>query len=582
MLVIFAKGVYSQEEVTPKLPAVAPKIQIPPQPKVLISPNDEVEDAIVFLRDGLTNPDDAEYIRFFTTYAVPEANRDKVVLTLSFVVHSLAGLSPNPDETSGGYAPLAKNISEKDGEYSIIPIHRVPNSKTLWWIDLRDYNWTREAWEAVAELDGYFVSPVIDYDSYSALKLLSGNAILRADWFIMHATDMSVQVDHDRKTLIYDTLLYAKQKSIPKHIDEWRKIWGVDIELAQSLGADYATLVSKSKVVSRNGTRILFGYRTPLGYYYDTYDVKNIEGFRDYVDNIIKFRGRPPNISDGGETFGTNHLGLQVYALRDAKGNLVPFADATIVRHLTDQLGDARVITGRSCMDCHSAGPIPAENTYKEFIEAQNKSYAYDKYDALRIKRVFLSNKFEDAVIENQELFAKGLKKCNGLTPEQNNKLFLEAIYKYGAAVDVDQAAFECGITTEEFKAQLKGKNISLRLSKLVSNNTEAIPRQAWETPGADGNPGLFQQAMIAINGLTAKIEETRIVDKSSVRIYGTVKVNSQAKISDAKTRIERVVANVKVGDKLEIFDVRKDEWIGVLINGEKAYLKKTELVRDE
>lgn len=537
----------------------------------VVTPDTEAEAAIVHLNK--MDKYDAEYIRFFTTYAVEKERRDSVILTLSFVIHSLAGISPNADESAGGFAPLAIRTStvDKDATPIIIPIRRVKDSETLWWIDLRDYNWTPEAWEKVSELDGYFVDPVIDYQKYSVLKLLSGNAILRADWFILHATDMSKQADTDRKTRIYDTLLYAKQK-IPTNVEEWRKIWGVDVKQAQTLGADSATLVSKSKEVSRDGNRMLFGYRTPLGYYYDTYDTKNLEGFRDYTDNIVAYKGRPPTIYDGGESFATNHLGLQVYALRNQKEELVPFADATIVRHLGDALGDARVITARSCIDCHAAGPIVAENTFREFIDQGSKAKTVNKNDALRIKRVFLNGKFEEGILDNQAMFARALKRANGLTPEENNKLFLEAIIKYDTPLTVEQAAIECGLTVDEFRQKVKNIS-SARVLNLIGRNGEPIPRQVWETPGADGNPGLFQQCMVVIKGLPVKITDTIVEDKTSTRYFATVIAQAQVKITDIKTRQEKVLGTVNPGDKLEVVEARKDSWTGVLINGETGYI---------
>lgn len=579
-LLFFAGSVWGQT--TPKPPASnLPKdvTGLFEDVKVqLKEPDSEVEDAIVFLLDK--PEEDRDYIKFFSTYAVPAQYRDNTVLTLSFVIHSLIGVSLDEAEGVGGYYPLALNITPgKDQPIKLRNLRLVPGSTTLYWIDLRECNWTPEAWEKISELDGYFVSPVIDYNKYGVLKLLSGNAVVRADWFILHATDMSQQTDTDRKTLIYDTLLYAKNK-IPKNIEEWRKVWGINVPLAQQLGADYATLVTKSKAVSKNGTRILFGYRTPTGYAYDTYDVKNLEGFRDYAENIIAYRGLPPTVLDGGENFTTNQIRMQVYALRNAQGDLVPFADATIVRHMTDVLGDARVITGRSCMDCHAAGPIPAENTLLEFIRQRNKAGAYKKADQLRIDRVFLSNKFEEAIVEDQVLFAKALLKINGLAPEKNHELFLDAIQRYAEDVTLEQAAFECGLEVEDFKKQVSKIN-SFRVAKLISPESEAIPRHAWETPGKDGQPGLFQQCMIQIKGLTAKITETRVEIKATAKDYVTVKVQSDVKISDIKTRKERVVGTAKVSEKYEIFDLTHKGWIGIIFNGEKGYIEEQFLVRE-
>jgi hypothetical protein len=59
----------------------------------LKTPNSEVEDAIVFLQENY-NDNDANFIRFFTTYAIQDKQkRQEQVLTLSYILHSLVGLS---------------------------------------------------------------------------------------------------------------------------------------------------------------------------------------------------------------------------------------------------------------------------------------------------------------------------------------------------------------------------------------------------------------------------------------------------------------------------------------------------------
>lgn len=481
----------------------------------LRTPQSEVEDAIVHLSTRV-NKADLPYIRFFSTYAVKPQYRDDLILTLSFCMHSLVGISDDPDEgNAGGYYPLAKMDGREFKTY-----RRVPGSDTLWWIDLREYNWTPQAWETISLGDGYFSEPVVRHDRSGALRLMSGNAVLRADWFVSHVMSSTEQLDLDGENNFYNTLLYAMKKKAPENIEEFRQAWGLDIKKARLIGNEYGSLVTKSEAVARHN-RMIFGYRTELGYLYETYDVKNHHGKRDYLEGIIlnKRPGGPPEVSDAGEAFATNMLGLQVYALRDGAGNLVEFADPTLARHMSDVIGDARVNVARSCIDCHASGPIPAENTLQEIVNADTKLKFYQKRDSLRLKRTLLSKKFTDSVTENQEYFEKGLKKCNGLEPDENGKLFLNAIRNYRERVDLETAAYECGVTVEEFKNKIVKYNpkFGSRL-KLLIQTGEPIPRDLWESPGKDGIPGAFQQAMILINGLTTvtteKVEKKVIVPK--------------------------------------------------------------------
>ena len=476
------------------------------------TPQSEVEDAIVFLSQF--RAEDAQFVRFFSTYAVEPQDRNDLVLTLSFVIHSLVGVSDEIDEgNAGGYYPLA---IQKDGEF--IPYRKVPNSDTLWWIDLREYNWTAQAWETVSAGDGYFAEPIVSYDRSGALRLLSGNAVLRADWFIFHVMSSVQQADLGNDNDFYSTLLYALVDA-PENIDEFRRIWGLDINEAKQLGNEYGTLVTKSNAVTRHN-RMLFGYRTDLGYLYETYDVLNELGRRDYLETLFlnDKPGEPPEVSDAGEAFATNALGMQVYALRNAAGDLVDFGDPTAVRHFNDVIGDARVSVAYSCVDCHAVGPLPAENTLQELIDARVDLRVYDIQDSLRINRSLLSNRFRDSISSNQEIFAKALKKVNGLTPSENGRLYLKAISRYFRPLTLERAAYECGMDVNSFVGAIMSKNVNFgaRLKLLIQNN-EDMQRDSWESPGVDGIPGLFQQAMIIINGLTIisdDVEETIEIDK--------------------------------------------------------------------
>ncbi len=481
------------------------------------NPNREVEDAILFL-DKVPERDRL-YIRFFTTYSIPPELRNDAVLELSFVLHSLIGTSSDKEGNSGAYYPLA--VAEGD-EGAIRAYNRVyikddkgnivRTSETLWWIDIRDYNWTPQAWEAVSKEDGYFVEPIVQHDRNSVLRLLSGNAIFRADWFIYHATDAQAQLDNGSKAPIYDLLLYA-QSGAPQTLNDWRKNWGVNVDEALKFGNESAALVTKSKAVARHN-RQMYRHNSQFGWLYETYDVKTQRGKKNFLEALpINKGGRPER--DGGEAFASNSVMMQVYTLFNQDEKIVHTADAALARHANDVIGDVRVNVARSCIDCHAAGPIPSENTIREYV---GSLYFEDKADKLRVDRNFLSNKFEDGISDDQIKFARALKKINGLTPEQNLKKFLGMIKWYTDPVTLDQAAFECGLTTEKYvaklnEAQKKGK-IAGNLELLLQKPSQPIQRDIWESPSVDGIPGMFQQSMIYIYGLTTITDQQVLVQK--------------------------------------------------------------------
>jgi hypothetical protein len=536
----------------------------------LKNPNSEVEDAIKYLSDtSYVKPEDVKYIRFLTTYAIQdEEKRQREVLSCSFILHSLVGPAKDLDSNNAGaFYPLAK-IEEK----KFVEKQKVPFSDTLWWIDLRDYNFTPEVWELAASIDGFFVTPTsVQEQNNGALRLLAGNAILRMDWFNTHVTDTSRQRDIDKDFDLYTSFVFA-QVPPPKNVEEWRKYMALDVTKTRELGNEFGTLVTKSEQVSRHN-RMLFGYRTELGYMYDTYDVKNQEGLRDYWEAFFKNKkiGTPPDISDAGELFATNQLGLQVYALRDGNGNLINFGDPTVVRHLTDIHGDVRVRVAHSCIDCHSIGPLPAENTHAEFLKKTGEIYSYSKEDRNRIKRVFLDNRFEDSITFNQQIFKTAIDKANGLTPEVNGQYYLESIKHYTRDVDLERAAFECGVTTEEFKDKITKGRFGGRIKLLVETG-QPIPIDIWETRGKDGIPGQFQQAMALINGITQITTETTIEHKIPQDIKDNLKniLLEDTYLMSGQTKVILIPKDTI----LPILE-EKSDWIKTEYNGRTGWLEK-------
>lgn len=531
------------------LPSVVLGQQFEPKLK---TPQTEVEEVIAHLKNSVKE-EDWIYTKYLSTYAIPVEKRDDYTLCASFILHSLVG-PPDPtkdvnDNQYAGYSPLAYREDK-----TFFPKKQVPGSTTLWYFDLRDYNLTPQSWEKAALLDAYFAEPIVQPPTSGALRLMAGNALLRLDWFITNVIDSTKQSDIDVKINLYDEFLFANV-GVPKTEHEWWEKIGFNPALARKRGNAYYALVTKSEQVARHN-RVLEGFRTEFGYAYETYDVKNELGFRDYVESFFKEKepGGPPSVSDAGEIFASNQARMQIYALRDIKEKLINFGDPTVVRHLQDVLGDVRVRNPYSCFDCHASGPLPSENTIDEFLSAQGKLYLKNKVDENRVRRNYLTKRFSQAILEDQQFFAAGLKEVNGLTPEENGKIFIDLITWYNSPVNVERAAFECGVSVQEFKKKVIEGKSGGRLKLLVQNN-EAISIETWETRGQDGIPGQFQQAMIKINGLT-KITETTTIVEAFEQYEAIVDCNIQTGTT--------VLNTIKAGEKISYTEAPRIEngWI--------------------
>lgn len=501
--ILLLSTILSQHPLIPAEPRVSPPQVLTLEPLKSVQP--EVEDAIAHLS---TYPiEDRDYIKYLSYYAVPKELREDFILSTSFALHSLVGATVDADHNNAGsYYPIA---IKKDNKF--IPVQRVGSNETLYWIDIRDYNWTLDAWEKVAVLDGYFVEPIVQHPTNSALRLMGGNAIVRGDWFLRHSLDTTRQQDNQIQDIIYYNLLYA-QTGIPKNSDEYRKIWGLDIAKSQKLGNEYAVITENlTHTVNRSSQRALFYYRTESGFLYESFDYLNNRGKRNIVESFFRQQkvGGRPDFRDAGELFGTNTVQMIHYLLVNDKDAVVNFGDPTAVRHLGDMVNDARVRTPHSCIDCHAAGPLPSENVIKDFIEDGASYYLYDKKDYNRVKRTLLSERFEESLEDSQAIFARALLKVNGCTPSENIKAYTQSVRWYDQPVGLEQAAFECGVTVEEFKGKIleKENRFGSSLKRLCKSGVP-IPRDFWESPSVDGIPGGFQQAMIYMNGLTLITEE--------------------------------------------------------------------------
>lgn len=525
------------------------------------TPNQETKAAVSFLRSSFAEQDRL-FIRFLSTYAVKPEQRQNVVLASTFVMHSLIGPDDSKTGNRGSYHPLAKIVNN---EY--VPYKLVPGTKTLWWFDLRDFNWTIEAWETVSNQDGYFVEPIVDHNLNALLRLDTGNAIVRADWFVLHATDTSIQVDRN-KPVLYDALLYAKTR-VPRDGREWGAAWGFDPP-EQRFGQEYSVVTTSSNVISRTGNRLLKGNRTTWGYGYQTFDVVSQEGDKDYIEELFNHEGDVPN-SDGGEMIGTNVVGLQVYGIRDKNFKLIHVADASLVRNNHDPLNDSRVRVGLSCMDCHSHGTIPSANAIKAYFDKGGKIAAKNKNAALKIKALLLDGRFEEQITNNQESFTQALNKTNGLTPTENNKALIETVVEYSKPVNIEQASFECGVTPEIFKSKLQGR-VSGRLAMLLTTN-EPIPRSIWESPTIKGVPSPFQQAMINLYGLKFEEPVQKVIDIGDYQITTPVNLippNTSFRDDGTPSKVYNIL--LEAGQTVRAEDVfthtTQGQFLGITVKG--------------
>jgi cytochrome c553 len=438
----------------------------------------------------------------------------------------------------------------------------------LWWIDLRDYNWDEESFETVAVADPYIRKPWVG-EHYDKLRLIAGNALIRVDWFLMHTCDTTRQVDYDREPLYY-TLLYAQQK-IPTSADEYRSVWGIDINRVEKFGLARGGVVDQGKSIVSRHTRELTGIRTDIGYHWESSDFKNTEHDKDVLENLSINRNKdnvPIHVglarkADAHEYITTNLLGLQVYFLTDGNGKRIEFADSTIVVDNSDKTGDVRVRTSRSCVICHGIGINPIKS---EFVPALADDVdlitKYKDYQQA-VERYYFNN-LSQKELDDQAIFTRAVAQCNGMDPIENAKKFQIVLDWYDKPLDVEQAAKECGVKIELFKEKIS-RSTSLRLLRLLEGQT--IPRQIWEAP----NTGLYSQAMLLLSGLElSETKEDKPADPDSTVSVKKLRMKTNAKVMDGA----ETITELPEGTEIEYTELNGN-WFSVIIEGRKGFIHK-------
>lgn len=398
----------------------------------------------------------------------------------------------------------------------------VPNSnRLLYWIDIRDYGWNREAWQAVALREPYFIEPMVNSGPADFLRKVIGSeqdpktfhaeAIVRGDWFFRETIEL------DRSPSYYD-LLFAKQRhptgdkqgggtfyhrggfskqlnrvatagryrkqvaakfvDFPKTEQDVEKVLGVDLvrkfikdtRINLQHGAVVEGGEKGTSIVARQN-RLIERTAGPIGYFYKTFDVKETSGRRDFAETLNKdFE------FDAGEDLFRLPAGGQAGLLVNAQGAVLDVADNRFATDSSDVRLDARVRNYGSCAVCHESGLIAPKNLIDEMLQAGVDIKFKNKRDARDARAFFTA--WEKTLEQDQQSYAAFLKRTSGFTPAENSRHLKAMRDAYDAPVDAAKAATELGITLEEC-LKVARRSVKSRVINLVQGIS--MPRRTWE-----------------------------------------------------------------------------------------------------
>ncbi|HWN98903.1 MAG TPA: hypothetical protein VNS63_06485 [Blastocatellia bacterium] len=395
---------------------------------------------------------------------------------------------------------VSKLINSLSMHPEITPPAAIDSARTMFRIDLRDYNWKLATWNVLAAAYPYGIR-TSDGDS---IAHINGSPIpyLRADWFIAEASVAP---------LYYDVL------ELPRTVQELEARLGVDVARDLAEEKNVARAGIRSSGVSQNN-RVLERHVSQHGAYWKSFD------FRSNLDDQNIFRDPLRFSPAGSEIIFNLPNGLQAYFLADARGNRLDDAPINIVADRNNP-DDPIIHNGRSCMSCHFAGM----QSFKDDVRPVVSGLSADRFDRSRALQLYPPQETLDSLIDkDRRRFERALEKTGARLPVSALAEQISALSrKYNSEVSVAEAASEAGLETPEFLTRLSA---STRLTSIgfgqLAVSGGGIKREAWEKQFGE------------------LVRELRLGDHLPGRTFASSRQGLSAQASSASARQLRVAAD--------------------------------------
>ena len=337
----------------------------------------------------------------------------------------------------------------------------IDSEKTIFYIDLRDYEWElgTNRWVQIEQAYPYknnFEAPTQTHLHEKLMNLRQEMncevPFVQVDWFL--ATASLPPLYHD----ILDLPLTDRELEAELDVDVGENIINAAGKRVWRAGFNDSGVSNHNRIVERHLSR--------HGAYWKSYDFAGNVGSKNIFTHPLNFT------HDGGEIIFNLPNGLQAYYLSDAGGNRLDAAPINIVRN--PATSDPTVRNGLSCIGCHTEGMKTFEDQVRGIVE-QSEDPPFDKDRALRL---YVEKTVMDALIEEDtERYRQALEATGdifgGIEPVQR---FHEA---FQGPLDASHAAAAVGLETEVFLGKIR-ENVSLQNLGLQVLENGTMKRDAW------------------------------------------------------------------------------------------------------
>ena len=363
---------------------------------------------------------------------------------------------------------LAKLVNSLSWGSGIINPQPIDPQATIFYIDLRHYEWDRnDGWTKIEDEYPYHIS--FDAPEHLATRNQLGRLqtqmktdvpSVHIDWFIARASTPPLY--HDLLSLpSTDRDLETRLE-----VDVARNLINAPGVRVWRAGFNNSGVSTNNRVVERHTSR--------YGAYWKSYDFAGSVGKQNVLTNPLSFT------HDGGEAIFNLPNGLQGYYLVNASGFRLDDAPINIVSN--PAASDPTVRNGISCIGCHTEGMKTFEDEVRSVIES-NPNPPYNKAQALRL---YVEKSDMDVLVgKDMEKYRAALAATGGtIGGVEPVSRFHEA---FQGPVDAAYAAAVVGLQTETFLESVR-ENTGLQNVGLLALDDESgsVNRDTWTSSFRD------------------------------------------------------------------------------------------------
>jgi hypothetical protein len=385
-----------------------------------------------------------------------------------FTLTHLYNANVSEDELQTYRNAFIKLINSLSWNKNLVMPQPLDPARTVFRIDMRDLNWTTEAWEAIEKTNPYFLTLNSPEAKECNEATQSPMPYVRIDWFVFAAS----------KPPLYHMVL---------------QIPGTDTELEQLLRVNVEANIDQEKVMraafNRSGVsqnnRLIEWHASPYGSYWKSYDFGSNAGKQNLFEHPLGPSNRNDSFKqDGGEILFNLPNGMQGYMLVDGAGRRIDQGPTSIVSD--PKQADRTVTNGVSCMSCHYTGVIPKTDEVGPVVRANPKAFT-NSADILALYRK--PEELNQVLAADARRFSDGMKQIGITSLSRSGEPISAMAYRFQEQIELPMAGAEFGLSPIEFAEKLDMAQSTARALAPLRVPGGAIKRDVFVT--------IFQQAAI-------------------------------------------------------------------------------------